>query len=113
MIKMWMKNYGHDTPKPTVLFGNTPTLERLMTGKLCRATPTAVETTSKYVDGSGVARWKATSALKGTQSLSCTVTAFLQLREYPFRYARSVVELVRHVPGDHLGEWGEAACPSR
>ena len=73
-IRVWMKNYGHSTPKPTVLFGNTASIEGLMTGKLCKATPTTVRTTQKYVDSSGKARWKGTSAPKGTQPLASVKT---------------------------------------
>lgn len=68
-ISMWMKRYGHATPKRTTLLGNTGGLVKLLTGKLHRSEPSQVKTSCKYTSKKGHARWKGSPELKSTQPL--------------------------------------------
>lgn len=64
-----MKNYGHGTPKPTLLLSNTKHIEALQTGKLDNSKPNALKTCRTYRDGTGKLRWQGTRELKQTQPL--------------------------------------------
>lgn len=119
---IWMKNYGHATPKPTCLLANSNLIGRLLRGKLDRSTPTLVRTSRKYVDGAGKTRWQGTAALKGTQCLvlhmggvGCRAkwygsgTGFSMPREYPPKYAAAVVGLQPLVASEEPGSWSKVA----
>ena len=68
---MWMQDFKHPTPKPTLLVGNTVGLGQLQPPKgqkrvkKTAAFPTAV----KYTNKAGKSCWKGSSRLKSTQIL--------------------------------------------
>ena len=66
----WMKWFRHPTPKRTTVYSSSPLIKELDMGPLTRnhLTP-EVQTTDRYQNGSGKARFKGNKNLKGTQCL--------------------------------------------
>mmetsp|Transcript_40679 Transcript_40679/g.63947 ORF Transcript_40679/g.63947 Transcript_40679/m.63947 type:complete len:346 (-) Transcript_40679:30-1067(-) len=77
----WMKWFRHPTPKRTTVYSSSPLIKELDMGPLTRnhLTP-EVQTTDRYQNGSGKARFKGNKNLKGTQL-------------YTWKYAAKIVDL--------------------
>ena len=74
----WMRQWGHETAKRTVLFSNSKWVGGFNLGKMSRAMlESKVKTTTKYKSRDGKTRFKGNSNLKGTQLLGFAMHAFL------------------------------------
>jgi len=79
--RFFMKYWGHATPKPSVVFGNTSAIRMLFHGKMTKTSlSTSVKTTRRYHSKDGKLRFAGTAQLKGTQV-------------YPWRYAAKLMEI--------------------
>lgn len=68
--RFFMKYWGHATPKPSVVFGNTSAIRMLFHGKMTKTSlSTSVKTTRRYHSKDGKLRFAGTAQLKGTQFL--------------------------------------------
>ena len=76
-LKVWrqcfyMKDWGHDCCKKTLLWSTSKSVGRFYRGPLPKGSHrSAVRTVIKYVDKNGKVRYKGTKALKTTQLLDC------------------------------------------
>lgn len=71
-IGIWMQDFKHPTPKPTILVGNTDQLSRLLhEGAQKKQTKRRAEfeTAVKYTNSRGEECWKGSPNLKSTQFL--------------------------------------------
>lgn len=101
-ISMWMQDFKHPTPKPTLLVGNTMGLGQLQPprgqkrGKKTAAFPTAV----KYTNKAGKSCWKGSSRLKSTQILGQRNIGVICFTSFPgslFNEFISWFPICRHV----------------
>lgn len=72
--QFWMKHFGHGTPKRSCLWSITWPIVVFNKGKLCRKKNVKeYESTVRYIDGKGRVRFKGSSQLKKTQTLTCAL----------------------------------------
>ena len=70
--KFWMKKWGHNCLKPTILWSSSRAIRSFFAGPLQKGFYTsAVQTCVKYKDKAGKTRYKGSKHLKGTQLPSC------------------------------------------
>ena len=117
---LWLRNFGHYMPKRTKIWSNSALIRKFETGKLKkRKGKKKASGVRKYQDKKGKTRVAGSALLKKSQQLvsilehacmslqsylSC-MTYIYQLRRYPARFAREVVEtipLFRNGPEMHL-----------
>lgn len=70
-VHFWQMHYGKDCPKRTLVLSNLRTIDMLDRGVLTKAEKDVkhtLETTRKYIDRSGVARFQGNCNLKSTQA---------------------------------------------
>ena len=75
--EFWMKHYNHGTPKRSCLWSTAWPIFFFNKGKLCRRkAQKSYDTTVRYIDSKGRARFKGSKDLKRTQILCSNFSAF-------------------------------------
>lgn len=78
----WMKAWGHETAKRTIVLASTHLIKSLDCGPMKRkALESAISTTDTYESKDGRKRFKGNTNLKGTQLLSLHLFKYLLLLE--------------------------------
>ena len=88
----WMRGWGHEYPKRTKVWSNSPAVRVFATDKLAKQTVKNPPTCKRYESKSGKKGYTATKQLKKTEQLGLITWLKFQLRHYPAKFAAKVVE---------------------
>ena len=99
--QFWMKHFGHGTPKRSCLWSITWPIVVFNKGKLCRKKKNVkeYESTVRYIDGKGRVRFKGSSQLKKTQTLTCA----LVFPGFKSPYSMFLFKIMRKHPKKNVG----------